>query len=277
MEQFLIFESYLGQILGSPIFGSLLSLLSIGYAYYLNKRDKPQKSRFNYVIRSTNVFSIKEIALKDISVNYGNAKEQRNLSVSHIYCYNQGQNTIRKEDIAPNDPLLISFSPDLEIFTIDIIKTKTTSNNIKLLKLNSHLYQILFDYMSSEDFFIIKVATNSELEQDSIFMQIDIGGTIIDSEGINKRYYSREFAILSSGILPAYALLYSAVPILIYTYFIYAVSNSLNLGLPIWLLGIGFCIILIYIYSRLSKQQYEEYNKVMKELWLLQTEVTTNT
>lgn len=159
------------------VFTQILSL-SIGIIglflaiLFYRKGKKNKKPIFS--IRSYNLVNELSGKIPKLEVLYSGNKIN-NLTISKIAFWNDGNGTIKNQDIAPADPIKILTDDKIEIFEAEILE-KIDANNFELIDLDNKSKIISFDFLAHNEGAIFKVIHSGKSSKD-----ISIAGTIIGS------------------------------------------------------------------------------------------------
>lgn len=79
------------------------------------------------------------------------------LSITQIILWNNGSNPARREDIAQGSPLKFSFGERAQIFTSEIVKTTSESNNFTANPVSANEITVEFDFVEQNDGVLISI------------------------------------------------------------------------------------------------------------------------
>ena len=99
--------------------------------------------------------------MEGLEIKY-NGNPIKNLAVTRIVIWNKGRDPIKREDIAPKDPIAIHFREDVIGDPTVSPPAQTSPNNVSLKKENRKII-IDFDFLDFEDGAIIQVFHTSRL------------------------------------------------------------------------------------------------------------------
>jgi len=212
-------SDYITLIINSQIFSFGLGIIGILLAiiFYLKgkKYIKP-----TYSIKSFNLINDFSGKLSKLEVFYSQ-KKIKNLTITRIAFWNDGNLIIRKEDIAPIDPIKVSVDDKYEIFEAEIIDgTTKEANNFELIRLDEKSIIITFDFLSHNDGAILKVIHSGKSSKD-----INLTGTVIGAgrpKELNARYFTRPMGILTRKFI----LMLGIIGIPLYLFLILTIENS---------------------------------------------------
>lgn len=151
------------------IFGVLSILLAI--IIYLRTRRFQQPSCY---ASSNNWFDDKSIPHDEIKLTF-RGKVVPRFSITRLYFWNSGNQTIKKLDFAPTSELRLKVPKDTEIFDIRITSTtapeiQASLNPVSALTANSvEAISINFDYLDANDGFVIQVIHDHDSTNDEKF------------------------------------------------------------------------------------------------------------
>lgn len=168
------------QIFGS-IFDFIKSLklqpvtfISLFIAYYSYKR-RTRKKEVLYTKVNVKVFQNCNKKISDFVSQYKN-KSVNSITVTRYLVWNNSSQAIRKNDIAPRDPLQFSVNSSYEILYPEIIYPKDSLNGFMLseLKKPNNFTKLSFDFINENEGAIIQIIHTGETKN------ISFSGTIID-------------------------------------------------------------------------------------------------
>lgn len=147
------------KILNTGYFGSalgLLGLLAAAITFYASRKRKilVYEYRTQILIRGF------ENEVDGLEIKY-NGNPIKNLATTNIGIWNQGRDPIRREDIAPRDPIAIHFREEIVGDPI-ILFSKTPASYVSAKKENRKII-VDFDFLDFEDGAIIQVFHTSKL------------------------------------------------------------------------------------------------------------------
>src|SRR5688572_6382101 len=96
----------------------LLSVISIILAFYFYKKAQREK-RPVFARRTTRLVQPYLSSLKSLNIQY-QGQDVKTLSLTKFSFWNAGKDPIRKEDIAPGDPLFIQASTNIIFYDVEI-------------------------------------------------------------------------------------------------------------------------------------------------------------
>ena len=156
---------------------------------------------------------IGNIDIGNIKLSYNN-QEVNVITVTKVIFKNIGNRTIRKNDIASNNPIRFYIKPDYEILDIKVVDSSSEDNcskinktlfNEKDKKIKS--YTLDFEYFEKKEGCIIQIVHTAP-NNDSIFTR----GKVIDGNKIRTNFSpSNKFLFLVCAILTAFLAIISAI------------------------------------------------------------------
>lgn len=157
-----------------------IGLFGILFSYYFYfKSLKVKKPLFNSrMVPLISIYPNKTFENK-MEIRY-NGNPVRSVSLTTFVFWNAGKLSIRKEDLAPKNPLTILMPSDVNIFDYEIID-QDLKNNFVIEQIDSQTLKITFDFLDYNDGIIFNIFHNP-LEN----KKMTISGTIIDSKPISK-------------------------------------------------------------------------------------------
>lgn len=143
---------------GIAILGIVLAIL-----FYIKSRRYKLPL---YVIVSRNVIKNQTPLIPGLSVHF-KGQEQNLVTVSHVWFWNQGNETINASDIVGAKPLAIHIAEGVDLLDVQIVKVVDNANGCKMglpVKQNdgSVLIPIQFDYLDKEDGLVVQIVHNGD-------------------------------------------------------------------------------------------------------------------
>ena len=181
MDNIILFvEKILNFIADSPIVsfgGILLSIIGFISAYVYRRKSLKFKD-IEIQIVSTNLIEEYEERFPKLSILYEN-NNLSTITVSRFFLRNSGNDVILESDIAPLDPILLSFQQDdgNELLDWAHVYSKDPANNIQIEPVGENQLCIKFDFLEPKDYAIIQLLHTGK---DSSV--IKISGTIIGAK-----------------------------------------------------------------------------------------------
>lgn len=159
-------------IIGVTI-GILGIVIGVVVSYYFYRKSLRTKEPV-YSIKSNNLISGTVSTLENLNISYKDYKVQ-NLTVSKILLYNQGAETITRQDIETKNRLTIS-SETCTFLDVSILQANNYSNNVEvtLNPLSGHIV-VDFDYLDKNQGVVIQVIHDG-LSSRNIEIRGDIRG-----------------------------------------------------------------------------------------------------
>lgn len=152
----------------------LLAVLGVGLAvWYGSKSKKP-------------VYAISGTSLATSSISkYGNLKLIFNdkpvpqATVTNILLWNAGRETIRRDDIAPGDPIRVSLHNEAKLLSCKILRS---GRKVTAAKLNATNGRITFDFLDGGDWVLLQALHTGDKPEDC-----SVAGTIMGCrQGLRK-------------------------------------------------------------------------------------------
>lgn len=167
-------------------------ILAVIFYYKAIKSKKPI-----YDIETNRLVNNDLSGLKKIEIKYNNTIIS-NLSVTKIALWNSGKDSIRRNDIASSDPILVCTKDNIILYDFEIVHAKPV-NNIVAEKISENSISISFEFLDFHEGIVLNVYHNGKNNND-----IEIKGTLIGSEKISKAitkdYLSDKFEFMSKPI-----------------------------------------------------------------------------
>jgi len=134
-----------------------VTFISLFIAYYFFKRSA-QKKEVLYTKASVKVFQNCNKKISDFVSQYKN-KSVNSITVTRYLVWNNSSQAIRKNDIAPRDPLQFSVNSSYEILNAKIIYPKDSLNGFMLseLKKTNNFTKLSFDFINENEGAIIQI------------------------------------------------------------------------------------------------------------------------
>jgi len=145
----------------SPWFSLIGWLISVVLSVVFYLKSKKEK-RPVFGISTT-------LLIKNLKSRYAklriemDAVEISSLSVTKIYFWNEGKETIDKTDISTIAPLKIIADPDTKILSCDLLKFSSNSNNVSITPAQEGKeYKISFNYLDPSQGFAMQILHDGE-------------------------------------------------------------------------------------------------------------------
>lgn len=168
-------KSFVDKIASNPYLGLLglvVAIVSILYAFYLQKKNKKYKE-LSCALISNNLIKEKESHFPKLDISYNNEKLD-NFTLTKIHIINIGKEVIRPQDIAAKDPIRFCATTDkTRLLDHSLIYANNPKNNFEL-NIQSEAINLSFDFIEPKDKVIIQVLHTGVDSND-----IQIFGTVI--------------------------------------------------------------------------------------------------
>lgn len=218
----------------TQIFSLSLGIVGIFLAILFYLKGKKNKIPI-FSVRSYNLVNELSGKIQKLEVLYSGNKIN-NLTISKIAFWNDGNETIKNQDIAPADPIKILIDDKFEIFEAEILEKKE-ANNFELIDLDYKSKIISFDFLAHNEGAIFKVIHSGKSSKD-----ISIVGTIIGSnrpKEFNSNLFIKFPFINRKFLISVYFIL-----VLIFSFIIISENNYIiKLFCSIYLLVLIICTI----------------------------------
>jgi len=164
-------EDLVGEIIG--VLGILIGFVVSYYFYYRSKREKSPC----WAIKSNNLISGFESELPDLQVLF-KAKNLKNLTISKILLWNDGNETISSQDLETINPLRIISKDDAEILDVKVLQINNKSSQITTkVDENNNQIKINFDYLDKNQGAVFQVI-HTGLSSNDLCIVGDIKGVL---------------------------------------------------------------------------------------------------
>ena len=174
----------------------ILSIVSIALAYFFYyKSIKEKKPVYNW--KTYPLFQPNPIVGNKIEIKY-NGNQIDNLSLTKFAFWNAGRESIRYEDIAPNDPFLIIVDKGVNILDFQIVE-QNTINNFSLEKINDQTIKVNFDFTDFNDGIIVNIF-HSRLRKTGLTVMGTFIGAKRIAHGIRKDKLAAKTDILAKPV-----------------------------------------------------------------------------
>lgn len=166
-------------------------------------------------------------------------KEIIRLVRTNIYFWNNGNKTIRKEDLVKSNQLRIRFDNEVNIFSYNIVKNTDESNEMSLKKSNDSEIDLCFNYLEPNDGVKIEILHNS------INASVKIDGKVIDVRNGVKRF-EKLLNYRINNIFDTFALFFSRMVITSIAFLLLIVVSVISTKYKYlnWILYIGIVFFL---------------------------------
>jgi hypothetical protein len=201
-------QGWVGSTIG--IIGTLIGVVSLLYSYFSKKKASPSFQK-----ESSRLIGHKNNELPgEIRVFYQEIPLSR-LTRSTFIFWNDGNETLSKEDITSGDPIAISVANDERILSFQVTKLSRKINNIQVLRCDGVENSIIleFDFLDKNDGAVI------EILHDGKELHPKVTGTVkglksgIADLGVARNYKPNEnkernpIIFLSKSKFPLYAMI----------------------------------------------------------------------
>lgn len=149
----------------------LLALVGIGLTWHSLRSKSPY-----YAVKGTNLASASMSKYGDLELRFAGRPVPR-ATVTYIGFWNEGREAIRREDIAPSDPIRVEMLHGASIMSCKIVKSSREVINAQLDLTDRKSPRILFDFLGHNDWVRIQVLHTGGNPSDC-----RIAGTIIDCD-----------------------------------------------------------------------------------------------
>lgn len=236
------------KILKNPLTSIVLALFGFYYAWYLYKKGKQNKALLLFTCFSSKLLDKNDFKINELEIKYKNSVITK-LSSTKIAIFNSGDKTIYKKQIAPKDKLRLVVNSSLNIYNIKLSYINREPCNIELKIISNYEYEIVFDFLEKKDGFIIEVLHDSSLEIVEIANLFNVSGTLIETDGIKRQFFSDDFIEESLTKLSNIGIFGGAFISGLLGIFIYQNPNYFNINsidlLPIFL-TINIVVAILY-------------------------------
>lgn len=158
------------------VFGILVTII----IYYISIKRKICV----YNIATFNLIGNKLKSISDLEIKFKN-QLIKNLSVSYVSIWNNGNDVIDKNDFANLKPLTISTTDDNKIYYYNIGYIKNPINNFLFTHDQSNII-INFDYFAKAEGFVIQIYHSGLSNENLIISGLVKGGEVIKQGGYEK-------------------------------------------------------------------------------------------
>jgi hypothetical protein len=152
----------------------LLGLAATYIAYRWSRKDRIP----SYAIIHFNVIDKSGGLFPSLRVGYhGHGEDLEVFSVTRVYVWNAGDETIRKTDVAKNDPIRISVANGVIVAAAVIHRTREINQFDCVSKRDKTVVELSFEFLDRDDGAIIQVCHSARNESD-----IAIRGTVLGAK-----------------------------------------------------------------------------------------------
>lgn len=188
------FNSFLNIITTSPYFSAINFLIAVGgiilaviFYWRSTKNREPV-----FAIKSYNILADSSSKMTGLTVNY-KTEIVNNLSITKIAFWNQGRETIKRNDIPEGDPLRISIKNGIKILDAEVISSNNPANKFQISSIdNDSSVRIFFDYLDKNQGGVIQIIHTGTTSND-----LSIEGTVM---GVGKPIKNDLDAIFSNKL-----------------------------------------------------------------------------
>lgn len=152
------------------VVGAILSAI-ISYVFYVKqiKEKNPCYSK-----HSVKVIGEKASKIESLEISFSK-QPVKNLTITYLAFWNNGKDVIRREDISPDNPILLLTIPGYKIYQAKVVN-ETSVNGFTVSKINDYSYKIDFSYLNKGQGALIKVFHDGLSDLDIIIKGDIIGG-----------------------------------------------------------------------------------------------------
>jgi len=162
----------------------LIPVVSIVLSIIIYKKSKRKKSIIYHIKNDSLIKDFKQ-KIEGLSIEYS-GKNINTLTVTKIAFWNNGTDTINRNDIPNNDIFSITIENDFDILDASIIQIINQSNDIKAnLSNDNKIVNIDFEYLDNNEGFVLQLFHNYE-NSDKIRINGTIKGFGKISKGLKK-------------------------------------------------------------------------------------------
>lgn len=146
--------------LGGFFIGILGVVLAIVF-YVKSKKDRLPC----YEVSGNTLIEGVDKALDGLQLQY-KGKQQNRITVTKIVLWNDGRETIDKNNIVPTDPVRVICPVDIDILDIQVTQVSSNANAIELCEPSKDgentSYPINFEYLDHKDYLVIQIVHNGD-------------------------------------------------------------------------------------------------------------------
>ena len=164
---------------------AIVGLILSFYFYHKAKRDKSPV----FVKRTFKLIQQNVIKLENLEIKY-EGRIVENLSLTKLAFWNYGREALRKDDIALNDPLLISSSGKTIIYDVEI-SYQNKVNSFSVDKMDDHCVNLNFDFLNHNDGVVLDIYHSGNDGSDILLTGTLIGAKKIADENKSKTLSDR--------------------------------------------------------------------------------------
>jgi hypothetical protein len=153
------------------LIGGVCSVIAIPMSVVLYFKSKKEK-RPKFLFDSNNIIRGLSSAIPELKITYsGHGQPITNFTVTRFFFWNDGRETITKQDVARNDPLIVVIKEPYQILDATIIHATSGANNIDItLDREKRHIRLTFDYLDRSDGTVLQLIHNGTLHADLSFI-----------------------------------------------------------------------------------------------------------
>lgn len=208
----------LEKLMASPIAWTILAfftILSVAFSVYTWVVGKKRK-RISYCFETSMLIKNGSSQIKNLSIQFNNQVIE-DLSVSHFYIWNSGNDVINEADVVEMKPLSIINTGTANILEATVLFTNETSNNIRIDKFANNSVCFAFDYLGAGDGAHVQVLHSGTANDLKVDGKLKGGESICNANenDKNNRMKTRLQQLFSNGIMfvLAYAICFGIAAI----------------------------------------------------------------
>jgi hypothetical protein len=172
IEEFIKYVNTNPYIIFLMIVVAVAGLLFNWYSHASNKRIKHLESD----IASVNMIQHSQTIFPKLDIKYDN-KPLTTLTSSKLVITNRGNESIKKSDVAPLDPIRVSVGSDEQsILDFGILRESNSTNNFTSSRVDDKTIEFNFDYVDPDDYAIFQIIHTGDSSE-----SLKVTGTVIGS------------------------------------------------------------------------------------------------
>ena len=265
---------WIKEIVGNPyitlglILLALLTFILMIIFYYRSKKIKKPL----YSIMNINLIRNFDSKISSLKISLGEESIE-NLSISKIAFWNGGRETIRRNDIADRDPLIISLNEPYKIFDTKVLVANNPANNISISRAGDERSVLInFEYLDANEGCVMQIVHNGVSPED-----LSVSGTIIGAGKPKKKDIpSGNGSVTLSPYGPVYSnitprelgfilLIVGSLAVLAgIGFLIFGGAEGKSTATGFWITGVIFSIISLFLLPRKIPGELEKTFKDMK-------------
>jgi hypothetical protein len=152
-------EEWLKNLVSHPIFiliSFAFGILGILFSFIFYFKSKKEKKPY-FTTKTITLIENLSSEIESVKVLYDD-KSIENLSISRIAFWNEGKQTISKDDIPVIDEIRIESVEETQFLDVQIIYENNPANNFNVeLQEDKKLISLLFDYIDFEDIVVLQI------------------------------------------------------------------------------------------------------------------------